>query len=122
MQGLLTIIVDNEDRNKIIQEAYRVLKSEGCLYIVEFGQTWHSDLYRERYLRYFPITKEEGSILVCNEETGEVEYFAHHYTEKELVFLLVNNSFKIDYFKTKEFVTRSGNRVNGFITVSKKLL
>ena len=115
----MTIIVDKIDRNKIIQEVYRVLKPEGHLYIVDFGQTWHSDIYRERYLKDFPITKEEGSFLVYNKDTGETEYIAHHYTEKELIFLLVNNGFKVDYFETKEFVSRSGNKVNGFVIISK---
>lgn len=119
MHGLLTIIVDKSDRNKIIQEAYRVLKPEGHLYIVDFGQTWHSDIYRERYLKDFPLTKEEGSFLAYNKDTGEIEYIAHHYTEKELIFLLVNNRFKIDYFETKEFISRSGNKVNGFVIISK---
>lgn len=121
MQALLTAIVNKEDRNKIMKEAFRVLKPTGYLYLAEFGQTWHSDIYRERYLKDLPITKEEGSFLAYNKETGEVDYIAHHYTEKELVFLLINNGFKIDYFKIEKFTTRSGNKVNGFVIVAIKI-
>lgn len=121
MQALLTAIVDKEDRNKIMKETYRILRPMGCLYIAEFGQTWHSKLYRERYLKYLSITKEEGSFLANNGETGGVDYIAHHFTEKELVFLLVNNGFEIDFFEIREFKTRSGNRVNGYTIIAKKI-
>jgi hypothetical protein len=67
------------------------------------------------------VTKEEGSFLAYDEKTGEVAYVAHHFTEKELVLLLVENGFEIDFFKRDEFVTRTGNRVNGFVIVGKKV-
>lgn len=120
MQALLTAIVDKENRNKIMKETYRILRPMGCLYIAEFGQTWHSKLYRERYLKSLSITKEEGSFLASNGETGRVDYIAHHFTEKELVFLLVNNGFEIDFFEAGEFKTRSGNKVNGYTIIAKK--
>jgi hypothetical protein len=42
-----------------------------------------------------PVTKEEGSFLAYDEKTGEVAYTAHHFTDKELVFLLIENGFVI---------------------------
>ncbi len=120
MQAFLTTIIEKENRNKIIKECYRVLKKCQYLYLAVFGQTWHSELYRNRYLRDFPITKEEGSFLSFNKSSNKFEYIAHHYTEKELVFLLVNNGFKLDYFQHQELMTKSGNKINGFVIIAKK--
>lgn len=121
MQAFLTTIVEKEKRNRVIREAHRVLKPGGFLYIAEFARNWHLKLYRERYLRDFPFTKEEGSFLARNPETGEVEFIAHHFSEKELVFLLLENGFEIDYFRVEKFSTRTGNRVNGFVILAKKV-
>lgn len=121
MQAFLTVVVSKEDRSRIVREACRVLKPDGHLYIADFGQTWHSEIYRERYLRDLPVTKEEGSFLAYDENTGEVAYTAHHFTEKELVFLLIKNGFGVEFFKRDNFVTRTGNRVNGFVIVGKKV-
>jgi ubiquinone/menaquinone biosynthesis C-methylase UbiE len=120
MQAFLTSVPDPQEREKIIREAFRVLKPESYLYLVEFGQNWHLKLYRKRYLQDFSVTKEEGSFLACNPETGEIEYTAHHFSEKELVFLLVNNGFDIDYFRVEELRTRTGNKISGFVVVAKK--
>ncbi|AKB74290.1 SAM-dependent methyltransferase [Methanosarcina lacustris Z-7289] len=121
MQAFLTSVPDSQERAGIIKEAFRVLKPESYLYLVEFGQNWHLKLYRKRYLQDFPVTKEEGSFLSHNAETGEVEYIAHHFSEKELVFLLVDCGFEIDYFRVEELKTRTGNKINGFVIVAKKL-
>jgi ubiquinone/menaquinone biosynthesis C-methylase UbiE len=120
MQAFLTTITTKEDRARIIREACRVLKPGGHLHLADFGQTWHSKLYRERYINDLPVTKEEGSIIAYDRETGEVAYIAHHFTEKELVLLLVENGFEIEFFRNDKFVTRTGNRVNGFVVVGKK--
>ncbi|WP_094227733.1 class I SAM-dependent methyltransferase [Methanolobus psychrotolerans] len=121
MQAFLTIVVSKEDRARIIREVCRVLKPKGCLYLADFGQTWHSKIYRERYINDLPVTKEEGSFLVYDQNTGEIAYVAHHFTEKELVFLLIENGFKVEFFKRDTFVTRTGNRVNGFVIVATKV-
>lgn len=120
MQAFLTSVPEPQERIRIIQEAFRVLKPGGHIYLVEFGQNWHLQLYRQRYLQDFPVTKEEGSFLSRNPETGEVDFIAHHFTEKELVFLLVDSGFVIDYFRVEELKTRTGNKVFGFVIVAKK--
>ena len=121
MQAFLTSVPDAREREVIMREACRVLKPEGYLYLVEFGQNWHLKLYRNRYLRDFPVTKKEGSFLALNSDTGEIEYIAHHFSEKELVCLLVNCGFDIDYFRIEELKTRTGKKINGFVIVAKKL-
>lgn len=121
MQAFLTSVPDLQERARIIQETFRVLKPEGYLYIVEFGQNWHLKLYRKRYIQDFAITKEEGSFLALNPETEDVEFIAHHFSEKELVFLLVDCGFEIDYFRVEKLKTRTGNIINGFVVMAKKL-
>lgn len=122
MQAFLTTIITKDDRSKIIREACRVLKPGGYLYLADFGQTWHSKLYRERYINDLPITTEEGSIIAYDHKTGEKAYISHHFTEKELVLLLIENGFEIELFRNEEFTTRTGNRVNGFVVVGKKVV
>lgn len=120
MQAFLTTVQGPKERVRMIAEAFRVLKSGGYLYLVEFAQNWHLQPYRERYLQDFPLTKEEGSFLARTPETGRVEFIAHHFTEKELVFLLVDSGFEIDYFRVEELRTRTGNKILGFVIVAKK--
>jgi ubiquinone/menaquinone biosynthesis C-methylase UbiE len=120
MQAFLTSVTDPQERVRMILEAFRVLKPGGYLYLVEFGQNWHLQLYRNRYLQDFQLTKEEGSFLARNSQTGEVEFIAHHFTEKELVFLLVGSGFEIDYFRVEELRTQTGNQILGFVIVAKK--
>lgn len=121
MQAFLTSVPDAQERVKIVKEAYRVLIPGGYLYLVEFAQNWHLKLYRDRYLKDYPVTGEEGSFLARNPETGKVEYIAHHFSEKELVFLLVNSGFEIDNFRVEELKTRTRNKINGFVIVAKRL-
>lgn len=121
MQAFLTSVPDPKERSRIIKEVFRVLKPGAYLYLVEFGQNWHLKLYRKRYLHDFPITKEEGSFLARDPETGETEFIAHHFTEKELVFLLTDCRFEIDYFRVEELETRTGNKILGFVIIAQKL-
>lgn len=119
MQAFLTSVPEAQERTELIKETFRVLKPGGCLYLVELGQNWHLKLYRNRYLRDFPVTKEEGSFLSKNPETGKVEYIAHHFSEKELVLLMINCGFDIDYFRIEKLKTRTGNIINGFVSLLK---
>ncbi len=121
MQAFLTVVELKEDRASIIREVFRILGPNGHIYIADFGQTWHSGIYRERYINDLPVTHEEGSFLVYDEKTGEFAYVAHHFTERELVFLLIDNGFTVEFFKRDIFVTRTGNRINGFVIVGRKL-
>ena len=120
MQAFLTTVATKEERNIIIREACRVLKPGGYLYLADFGQSWYLKLYRERYINDLPITKEEGSIIAYDKKTGEAAYISHHFTEKELVLLLVENGFDIEFFRNEEFTTRTGNKINGFVVMGKK--
>jgi ubiquinone/menaquinone biosynthesis C-methylase UbiE len=120
MQAFLTAVTTKEVRHRIIREACRVLKPGGFLYLADFGQSWHLKLYRERYINDLPITKEEGSIVAYDQKTGEKAYISHHFTEKELVFLLIENGFELEFFRNEEFTTRTGNKVNGLVVVGRK--
>lgn len=120
MQAFLTTVATKEVRHRIVREACRVLKPGGHLYLADFGQTWHMKLYRERYINDLPITKEEGSIIAYDQKTGDKAYISHHFTEKELVFLLIENGFEIEFFRNEEFTTRTGNKINGFVVMGRK--
>jgi ubiquinone/menaquinone biosynthesis C-methylase UbiE len=118
MQALLTTIATLEDRVKVFTEARRVLLDKAYLYMAVFCQTWHSPYYRKRYIDGLKLTNEEGSFPVYNFETGKLEYIAHHYSEKELVYLLVNADFEIIRFRYDVFTTRSGQKVNGMVLIT----
>ncbi|MBM3238588.1 class I SAM-dependent methyltransferase [Candidatus Poribacteria bacterium] len=115
MQAFLTTLTTPEDRQKAMNEARRIIKRGGSLYLAVFIQTWHSEKYFVRYLKGIEETGEEGSFYVRNKETGQVEYQAHHYTEKEIILLLKNAGFSCSYFNYENFVSRSGNLVNGAV-------
>ena len=121
LQAFLTTIAVPLDRQRVIAEVHRVLRPGKFLYLVDFAQNWHLDVYRERYLRDVEKTNEEGSFISYNIVSGEPEYVAHHFTEKELVFLLINNGFCIDYFKIDQLTTKSGNTIYGYIIMGKKI-
>jgi ubiquinone/menaquinone biosynthesis C-methylase UbiE len=119
MQALLTALPKAEDRARALAEASRILAPGGYLYIACFGQTWHSPLYRTRYLDAIEAGFEEGSFPAYHKDTDELEYVAHHHSEKELVELLLAAQFEIEKFRFEVFTTRSGNKVNGIVLIAR---
>lgn len=133
LNAVLTAIVSQEDRHRIIKEIRRVLKPGGILSIAEFGRTTTKE-YPVDYRKHALITGEYGTIMAFKDktknfrglsdaeiralETEEIEYFAHHYTEKELRELL--KDFEIVKFEKREFQTRSGKPINGFEIIAQK--
>lgn len=119
-QALLTTIIGLDKRRQLFRECSRVLKSGGFIYMAVFGQTWHSDKYYKKYIEGYELTKEEGSFPSYNKKTGSLEYIAHHYTEKELAFLIKEVDLKILHYEHQFFTTRGGNRVNGHVIILTK--
>ena len=119
MQALLTAIPKYSDRQKVFGEAARVLKPGGGLYIACFAQSWHLQKYRERYLSALSEGYDEGTFPVFDSE-GNLEYAAHHHSEKELVFLIENSGLAIVSFRYERFITRSGQAVNGMVVCARR--
>ena len=74
-----------------------------------------SECVVSRYEQGEKDTGELGSFQAVNVETGIVDYVAHHYSEREIVYLLIEAGFEPDQFSYKTFTTRSGNKVNGAV-------
>jgi hypothetical protein len=78
-------------------------------------QTWHIDKYMKKYENGEKDTGELGSFYAYDKQTGQLQYMAHHYSERELSYLLKDAGFLIEYFKYEVFTTRSGNKINGAV-------
>ena len=113
--GPLYHIVEESDRREALGEFHRILKPGGGLYMAVFMQTWYNSNMRARYEQGEKDTGERGSFLAINSETGRIDYQAKHYSERELVYLIVRAGFTIEHFSYHVFTTRSGNRVNGCV-------
>ena len=121
IQAFMTALVNPEHRGKVLDEAQRVLKEDGLVYIADFEQNWEDPLYRERYIRDFPETGERGTFIVTadgSQETPEI-FRAHHYTKEELTEL-IEPRFEIETFKRTTFTTYHGNRTRGFVVMARK--
>lgn len=115
--GTLTLVSKSE-RQKIVYEAWRVLKPSGYLFVEEFGRTWKNPVYTKRYREDFKITKEKGTFTL-KDKKGKILHFAHHFSRKELHTLL--KRFHIVSFKEDTFTSYyHGNWVGGFIILAEK--
>jgi len=119
MQAFLTTLSNDEHRKKALAEARRIISPQGGLYLAVFMQTWHNEKMRRKYEKGEKETGEVGSFKAYNKVTGELEYVAHHYSERELVCLLLEAGFCIEEFHYRVFTTRGGNRVNGAVVWAK---
>lgn len=118
MNAFLTMLTDQNSRNRAITEAYRVLNEEGILYVADFLQNRLSPVYMDRYEEGESITGEKGSFKVM--EGDELLYWAHHHTEEELDSLILPHFTEIDR-ERKTFMSFHGNRVQGIIILAMKL-
>ncbi|UTW59051.1 class I SAM-dependent methyltransferase [Kordiimonas sp. SCSIO 12603] len=115
MQAFLTTLPSHNIRIQALTEARRLIKSDGGLYLAVFMQTWHSKTYRERYEKGLIETGEEGSFWATDTNTNKKVYQAHHFSEKELIYLLNTTGFEVKSFTYEKFQTRTGNYVNGAV-------
>lgn len=121
VQAFLTTIICPSDRKKGLNEANRILKENGVLYLADFGQNWENPHYSERYIRDYPLTGEMGTFTVKDEsdpDGGEM-FKAHHYTKEELLELL-EGIFSVKNCHETIFTTFNGNRTKGYIIIAIK--
>lgn len=121
IQAFMTTITEPEERIRVIEEANRVLKKNGTLYLADFGQNWENNRYKDMYERYYPETGEMGTFIVTDTgaEDGKQMFLAHHYTRNELL-KLVEEKFRVKTFKETVFTTFHGNRTTGYIIIARK--
>lgn len=120
MQAFMTTLTTPHDRASALREARRILKPDGGLYMAEFMQTWRHPLYYRRYIEGERETGKMGSFFARDLESGEILYQAHHYSERELVDLLLEAGFKIQNWSYERFITRTGNTINGAVIWAEK--
>ncbi|MDP8243038.1 MAG: class I SAM-dependent methyltransferase [Candidatus Hinthialibacter antarcticus] len=113
MQAFLTTLTTPLDRVTVLKEARRIL--QGGLYLAVFMQTWNSPLYYERYMQGERETGKLGSFYARDSDSGDILYQAHHYSERELVDLLREAGWVINYWSYEQFLSRTGNAVNGAV-------
>lgn len=121
IQAFMTTITKPEERRKVMEEANRVLKHDGILYLADFGQNWENIRYKEMYNRDYQKTGEMGTFIVTDTgaEDGEEMFLAHHYTRNELL-KLVEEKFRVKTFKETVITTFHGNRTKGYIVIGVK--
>jgi len=117
MLGVLTLVPKSE-RPKIVNEAHRILKMHGYIFLEEFGRTWENPVYAKRYRDDIEVTGESGTVTVRN-ETGKILHFGHHFTRTEIIHLLRN--FQITDFEEGIFTSYyHKNWVRGYTILAQK--
>jgi ubiquinone/menaquinone biosynthesis C-methylase UbiE len=135
VNAVFVALTNIKQRQKAISEIFRILKPRGVLYLAEFGRTSNKD-YPLDYRKHSLITGEEGTIVAFKPELKitfkekadkeiralgkpeNINYFAHHFEEDEIRELI--KDFEILKFRKEIFVSRSGNKVNGYVIYAKK--
>ncbi|MBW2970854.1 class I SAM-dependent methyltransferase [Candidatus Woesearchaeota archaeon] len=120
MVAFMVTLAERSQRSQVIEQAARVLKPHGILYLSLFTQNW--DVYRARYEAHFPMTGELCTFIV--HDTHDIEgnelYRCHHYTEWEITDLL-NPKFNVEHLAPAQFITPSGSVNNGMYIFAEKI-
>jgi ubiquinone/menaquinone biosynthesis C-methylase UbiE len=117
MLGVLTLVLEI-DRPRIMNEADRILKPSGYVFVEEFGRTWENPVYRKRYRDEVRIAGEQGTVAV-RDETGKILHFGHHFTRREIRSLL--KVFRTISFEEDVFTSYyHGNWVKGYTILAQK--
>jgi SAM-dependent methyltransferase len=119
LQAVLCLIDDPTTREDVVAEAARLLAPGAIIYIADFLQAWHLDLYRDRYLAGYQQYGEWGTFNVVNSD-GQRMYTAHHFTDRELVDLIRAAHFRIEEFEYHPVVTRSGSSIWGLVAIARR--
>jgi SAM-dependent methyltransferase len=121
MKALLSCIYGIKERINLLQNLKKNLIKDGKLVIIDFLQNSENDIYSKRYSQYKELTKEYGTFRVNNNDSNGVLYYSHHFSFKELEFILNYCEFKIDSYEENIFYTRSGNKITGFILIASNI-
>ena len=109
--AVLTCIPENEEQYKMMSAIFRVLKSEGVLYIHDCMLNKDQrnidryELYKDKYGEYGVFELTEGSVM-------------RHHTKEHIDKL--TKIFHREHFVSSEHTTMNGNRTNGFCYIGRK--
>jgi ubiquinone/menaquinone biosynthesis C-methylase UbiE len=122
MQALLTVLINPHDLVLSFNEAFRLLKPRGHLYIADFARTDNIEKYRERYDPSISMSGFDGTFPVYDSQSGRPIYFAHHFSGNELLQLSAEAGFEVVTAQRRVggFPTRSGSIVDGWIVILRK--
>jgi len=73
-----------------------VLKPQGHLYLADWVNLAFEDISEVTW--WYEGDKRGGLHHCLRPWDRDVAYIAYHFTEEELVFLLVENGFEVEYF------------------------
>lgn len=121
IQAFLTTITNPRERVKVMDQAHRILRDDGILYIADFGQNWKNQGYSDRYNNDYRSTGEIGTFIVTDDGTpkGKELFLAHHYTLEELNDL-INPNFTMETSYETIFTTFHGNETLGYVITARK--
>jgi len=109
--ALLTCVIDNKQQQQIIDEAWRILKPGGYVYINDFllntddRNIGRYKKYVHKYNTYGIFELDDGGVL------------RHH--DKAYILKLLSG-FKQELLKKIVFTTMNGHLSNGFVMLAKK--
>ena len=117
MKAFLTCLPTRDEHIKVLRNA-RVHAAENAqLAVMDFLQNWDNPIYKARYDEGMSASLERGSFAApANAFTAG--YAAHHFSQDEAVGLMRESDWNIQRMETVPVVTRSGNRINGFVILA----
>src|SRR3989338_1594577 len=104
-----------EDRQKMLEECYRILKPNGVIQLAEFGY----GKSREEYIEQARITGEYGTQIVRNAD-GSERYRTHNFAKEELEELVGCARLEIISYELSDFTSVNGNTYPGHIFLCRK--
>ncbi len=113
-QAVLACMAPDE-RRRVMDEIFRVLKANGILHISEFGQTDNS----ARYMEHKKTTKEYGTVIVKNKD-GTERFRTHNFSKKEMEDLIESHNSSILHYENPDFTTINGESHPGHIFIIQK--
>jgi cyclopropane fatty-acyl-phospholipid synthase-like methyltransferase len=98
---LLTCIPDRTHWESCLARAVACLRPGGLLYVDDFLMDPEGTTYRDRYQAGAAKGWREGNFAV-NDESGSLQFVAHHHTEAEVAFLddLVEQEHFLPHYST----------------------
>lgn len=109
--GVLSNIIDEEIRNRIFYEAYRVLTSGAIFFISAFAINKY---YEDKYSKGL---REFGKYGIFRSSSGGI---FRHVSEDELKKLLSSAGFRLIKFHRLPFTSMHGNPAEGFVVLARR--